>query len=403
MTRNTQKFADMLAQALYRIRSLELKSLASIQDELGYAVGRESGGAYIQYLRKFPGNTPSHFTELEALATEIARRTDFEWVWWVEFLQSAGHPDPGRMCSDLHLLDEQRAQAIGEKQSPEAEDYLQEAPPHVFVVGRPVVHPRHFFGRQQETRRVMGLWKQRPFQHVAVIGPRRSGKTSLMYYLMNISRVAPNLLRNGQRGDWLPHPVDYRWIYVDFQDPRMRRAHWLYRHILSELDLPAPEVCDLSLFVDLMARRQQRPTVILMDEVEAALTSPELDLEFWWAMRSLGIDAKGMLAFAIATLDLPEQQAQDVGKPSPFFNIFHTLHLGPLCESEADELVNSSPIPFPVADVEWVLQQSRRWPSLLQILCHVRLLALEENQAGEQWKEIALRQIAPYRHLLQAR
>jgi hypothetical protein len=402
MTRNTQKFADMLTQAIYRIRSLELKSLAAIQDELGFAVGRESGGAFIQYLRKYPGNTPSSVAELEALAKEIARRTDFDRAWWVEFLQSAGHPDPQRLCRDLHLSDGQKLQAGVEKQDPVAEEYLQEAPPDIFVVGRPVVHPRHFFGRQHETRRVMGLWKQRPFQHVAIVGPRRSGKSSLMYYLMNISRVAPNLLREGQRGDWLPNPAGYRWIYVNFQDPRMRRTHWLYRYILSELDLPVPEACDLSLFVDLMARRQQRPTVILMDEVEAALTSPELDLEFWWAMRSLGIDPKGLLAFAIATLDLPEQQAQEVGKPSPFFNIFHTLHLGSLYKDEANEMVKSSPIPFPAADVEWILEQSQRWPSLLQILCHVRLLTLEEKQTGEQWKEIALRQIAPYGHLLQA-
>ncbi|HIP72496.1 MAG TPA: ATP-binding protein, partial [Anaerolineae bacterium] len=70
--------------------------------------------------------------------------------------------------------------------------------------------------------------------------------------------------------------------------------------------------------------------------------------------------------------------------------------LGPLRETEARALIASSPIPFAPADVEWILQESGRWPFLLQILCRERLLALEEGEAGDEWREDGLRQIAPF-------
>jgi hypothetical protein len=55
---------------------------------------------------------------------------------------------------------------------------------------------------------------------------------------------------------------------------------------------------------------------------------------------------------------------------TPFFNIFgYTATLGALTEMEARELINSSPIPFPEEDIEWILAESGLCPLLLQILC----------------------------------
>lgn len=295
---------------------------------------------------------------------------------------------------------EQERERLARENAAKAKSDAPEQPLDPFVVGRPVAHPRQFFGRQQEVRRIFGLWKQHPLQHVAIVGPRRSGKTSLAYYLMNLAKTAPAQLRPAQQQQRLPNADHYRWLYINFQDPRTHRPDWLFRYILTQLALPVPEPCDLFQFVDLIIEQQKQPSVILMDEIGAALTASALDMEFWWGMRSLGTDAKGKLAFLLTSHGLPEQQAQDLGKPSPFFNIFHTLHLGPLREDEAKELVNSSPIAFATADIEWILTQSQWWPSLLQILCHARLVTLEEKQDDESWKEEGLRQIAPHSHLL---
>src|SRR5262245_56795645 len=90
-----------------------------------------------------------------------------------------------------------------------------------FVAGPPISPPRQFFGRERELRRIFGLLKRLPLQNAALIGPRRSGKTSLLLYLQHITATPATQLRPGQRADWLAEPERYRWAYVNFQDPRM--------------------------------------------------------------------------------------------------------------------------------------------------------------------------------------
>jgi hypothetical protein len=132
------------------------------------------------------------------------------------------------------------------------------------------------------------------------------------------------------------------------------------------------------------------------------LAAPELDQEFWWSLRSLGSNyTEGRLGFILTAHDLPARLAQAQSKPSPFFNIFgHTLKLGPLIEPAARELLASSPRPFDPADVAWMLEQSGRWPILLQILGDTRLASLESGQPGDNWQTEALQRLEPFRHLL---
>jgi len=270
-----------------------------------------------------------------------------------------------------------------------------------FVVGPPITIPCQFFGRKRELKRIFDLWRRFPLQHVAVIGQKRSGKTSLLYYLKNVTRATPTELRPNQRTDWLLQPERYQWALVDLQDARMAHQDGLLRHLLTSLDLPVPSPCGPDAFMDIVSRHVQTPTVILMDEIAAGLASPELDESFWWSLRSLVSHyAGGNLAFVLTSHAPLIQLAQAHGKPSPFFNIFHTLELGPLTEAEALELIANSPRAFALLDVDWIMEQSGRWPCLLQILCQTCLTALEEGQSENAWHDEGLRQIAPFRYLL---
>ena len=105
---------------------------------------------------------------------------------------------------------------------------------------------------------------------MAVIGPKRSGKTSLLYYLKNITQAEPAELRPGQRTDWLPQPERYQWVFVDFQDSRMGNRDRLLRHLLTNLNMPAPSPCDLDTFMDIVSHYLQMPTVILLVELAVA-------------------------------------------------------------------------------------------------------------------------------------
>jgi serine/threonine protein kinase len=304
---------------------------------------------------------------------------------------------------------------------------LARQPTHVdlppFIAGPPIIHPRQFFGRGRELKRLFNLWRRTPLQNAAIIGPRRSGKTSLLLYLRSITTTPESQLRHGQRADWLPEPESYRWVFVDFQDPRMGNREDLLRHLLAGLDLDIPDLtvdssarsgpaplagsgqvpCSLDRFMDVVSQGLHTPTIVLLDEIGVALQRyPELDTAFWESLRSLATNyVRGNLAFVLAAHEAPGHLAGRSNIGSPFFNIFgYTTTLGPLTDAEARELVASSPIPFSSADVDWILAQSEGWPMLLQILCRERLVALEEDEPGDIWQKDGLNQMASFRHLL---
>ncbi|MCL4299111.1 MAG: ATP-binding protein [Anaerolineae bacterium] len=396
MPESAEKFAALLTEGVHRIRINEGKTIQVVQDELGYAVGRK-GGAIIEHWRK--GHLPPKLADVEKLATEIVRRGRLERDWLEQFLRSAGHPAPAEFCNHLFPLSPPtQAQSVGPSAKPGPPPVTSLSP---FVVGPPITHPHHFFGREYELKCIFDLWKNFPLQNVAVIGPKRSGKTSLLHYLKEINTTAAGL-RLHQRADWLPQPERYHWVFVDFRDARMGRRDSLLRYMLASLEIPSPEMCDLERFMDGVSQHLVTPTIILMDDISAALSSPELDQGFWNSLRSLGSNyTRGNLAFLLTAPEPPAHLAQGQGKPSPFFNIFgHTFTLGPLEEEEARELIASSPLPFDEGAVEWILAQSGRWPCLLQILCHSRLTALQHGQAEGAWQQESLQQIAPFRYLL---
>jgi len=271
-----------------------------------------------------------------------------------------------------------------------------------FITGNPITHPRYFFGRQKELKRLFDLLKRRPLQNAAIIGKRRSGKTSLLHYLKNITTTPTEQLRPGQKSDWLGHPENYRWIFVDFQDSRLQNREGLLRYILESLKMSVPNPCDLDRFMDAVSSNLRQPTVILLDEIGAGLQRcPDLDDGFWESLRSLATNqTNGNLGFVLATPESPIELAHSTGHSSPFFNIFgYTANLGALTEAEARELIASSPMPFPDGDVEWILTQSERWPLLLQILCRECLFSLEHEELDD-WQAEGLRQIEPFRDLL---
>lgn len=274
----------------------------------------------------------------------------------------------------------------------------------LFITGNPINHPRYFFGRQREIGRIFNLLKRRPLQNAAIIGKRRTGKTSLLKYLRSITTTPPEQLRPGQKYDWLPHPESYCWVLVDFQDNRMVNRERLLSYLLESMQLPVPSPCDLDYFMDVVSSNLNSPTVILMDEIQVGLQRcPELDDSFWESLRALATNqTRGNLAFVLSTPVSPIDLAYHTGHSSPFFNIFgYTTTLGPLTEPEARELIASSPIAFPEEDVEWILEQSGRWPLLLQIFCWKRLFNLESGEADEEaWKVEGLEQITQFRHLL---
>ena len=394
MKPSPQKFAELLTAAITMIKARTGQPIAVIQDEVGYALGRQ-GGSYIPYLRK--AHLPTSLADAEQLAHELMQRGGLDGAHCEQLLASAGHPQ-ARQLTQHWFNGDATHKASGSTTMHVA------AAHKPFVAGPPILQPRQFFGRDYELRRIFGVWQALPLEHIALVGKRRSGKTSLLHHLHQITQIHADKLRPRQRTDWLPNPTEHRWIFVDFQDPRMRTPTSLFRHLLTGFGLPAPDPCNLDTFVErVIDRPTPTPTVILLDELEAGLSAPTLDQAFWWGLRALvNATSGGSLAFVVAAHESPLKLAADCGQTSPFFNMFNGLEVGPLTEPEARELVASAPIEFDPADIAWILAESGRWPYVVQMLCQERLSALENGETDERWKENGVRRRTPFQYLLAA-
>jgi hypothetical protein len=306
----------------------------------------------------------------------------------LNMLTYADFSDPARHNDEFHHLLQQIHRDLGS-------DERNDDPP-IFIAGIPITKPCDFFGRAVELDRIFKLLKSTPLQNSAIIGPRRSGKTSLLWYLKSITTTPLEQLRHEQRHAWLKKPGEYRWVFVDFQDHRMSSREKLLNHLLQSMGLPTRAGCDIDNFMDTAGGRLHNPTVILLDEISVALQRyTELDDTFWEGLRSFcTTQAEGRLAFVLASHESPAKLAQLNGHTSPFWNIFgYTATLGPLSPSEARQLIARSPLAFAEEDMEWILSSSDCWPMKVQLLCRERLDSLENGEEGIAWRERGLEQL----------
>lgn len=383
MNVSAKKFAALLTEAIQLVKVKTQRPIQQIQDEIGHEIGR-NGGSSIEYWRK--GNVPKKLTDVEDLAKALAMREGLTVKTLRALLVSAGHPDPqpviDKILSICSLPDDETKRER-----------------HPFVVGPPIGDIQQFFGREKMLGSIFNLWMGDPLLSVVVLGPRRSGRTSLLYRLERMLQNLPACIQGHSS-------VRFRTVYIDFHNPFMTQRESLLAYILSELELPplSSSTNSISQFMRLMTTELKTSAVLLLDDIQAGLAAPELDADFWWSWRALcnrGVDGK--LAFVVTATQPPIELARDYGKPSPFFNIFsRTEYLGPFNEVEARQLIDNSPIRFPEADIVWMLEQSRCWPAPLQCLSQLRLEALRANDETDQWREQGVRQLEQFVRLFKS-
>jgi len=79
---NEEQFAQLLTEAVHAIKRRTSKPIAAIQDELMYALGRETGNP-VEYWRK--GHTPASQPEFVQLAGELVARGHLSREWLRQF------------------------------------------------------------------------------------------------------------------------------------------------------------------------------------------------------------------------------------------------------------------------------------------------------------------------------
>jgi hypothetical protein len=226
-----------------------------------------------------------------------------------------------------------------------------EAPPileNPFFHRGPIRDRRYFFGRTAETRR--GLQMLRKGQCVSIVGPRRIGKTSLLFHLRN-----PEVQRRYKLG------TEYLFVYIDCQGlgdlDKPQFYQWLWREANGTLaesgegDRGWRE--SISGFRELReALKKVRETgykpVFVFDEFESLATGKFMDRAVFSSLRNLNQELEVVYVTA-SHMPVDELTYHDRSVlNSPFFSNFVTMPLGFLEPDEAERMVQ---------DLMWMVRQ----------------------------------------------
>lgn len=167
MAESADRFAQLLTEAIYQIRLSEHKNISIVQDEVGYAIGRD-GGSPIEYWRK--GHIPKERTEIEALVKVMTERGDVDEEWLADFLDAAGYIAPQPLIN--HYFPDLMSTRVADGTLP----IRGNARPKSTLP----LAPTPFLGRTVELDAICELVIGQNCRCVTIIGPGGIGKTRLV-------------------------------------------------------------------------------------------------------------------------------------------------------------------------------------------------------------------------------
>jgi DNA-binding winged helix-turn-helix (wHTH) protein len=228
--------------------------------------------------------------------------------------------------------------------------------------------PEYFYDRRRETRRALRMLSKR--QCVSVVGPRKIGKTSLLFHLCRPEVMQEHGL----------DPARYVMVYVNCEDLGHLGREELYALLLGEIsdqvarhgctvDVPERPITHLEFERAVGAVFEQGLNLILLfDEFELLSENPSLGGAFFSSLRAL--PTRYGLAYITSSRRplLGLLQSEDY---SPFFNIFVPLKLGLFDEASSREVIEASlakaQVSLPAATIQNVLAFGGRHPFFLQV------------------------------------
>src|SRR5262245_17138911 len=204
----------------------------------------------------------------------------------------------------------------------------------------PVRDPDMLFGRRHELLEIGAFVKAS--QSVSIVGPRKIGKTSLIYSLVHPSNWADLRLDANNLFVYIDCEVLGEGAHAEIfgQFASEMTAALTERSLDPEPALEAavarPSRLTFEAAVRKLNQRNLRVTLIL-DEFERLSTNQQLDINFFNALRSIA----GRYQFVFLTasarplIELTFSGRSQEILSSPFFNIFAPIFLGPLAKEDA--------------------------------------------------------------------
>jgi hypothetical protein len=242
----------------------------------------------------------------------------------------------------------------------------------------PIHQREYFFNRQREVGQALGLLRN--LQNVALVGPRRIGKTSLLFHMADPAIHADHGLS----------PDEYVFAYLDGEELTELDAGQIRRAMVEELvaALGADRYGDaaqattgvlpdgpLTYRAFRQAVRQltkRGPKLILcFDEFECLGANRHLGPSFFTSLRGLASQFNVAYVTASKALIQALTYAHAGTLSSPFFNTFAHLHVGLFSREDAQGLIEKpaakAGVPFPSELRDYVVRLAGPHPLLLQI------------------------------------
>ncbi len=234
-----------------------------------------------------------------------------------------------------------------------------ELPPNPYTPGMPITNQSMFFGRHSESEQLLAALRAKG--HVAVVGSRQFGASSLLY------RVAQPIAGDAQ----------CLVAYVDMKLPAhhtvsgLLDAAWTQWWARVQPGKPAP-VRNLAEFVTAVRKLNAagyRP-LLFLDELEQLLWRPDVfDDNLLAAWHELGRD--GLLGLAVTAHATPADLFVHSDYSAPFHDLFQPLNLGLLDAAAARELLAAPPqaagLSLPNGAVDHLLDRAGPHPFFLQL------------------------------------
>lgn len=233
--------------------------------------------------------------------------------------------------------------------------------------------PAAFVGRATELRDVYTLLAA--LQSCSIVGPRRIGKSSLLYHLAHPASYSPHL----------PTPDQYVCAFIDLQEltglgpedffytavERLTRAS--HGRLKSDQERDGTQ----SGFRRFLGRASDEGwrLVLCCDEFEMLSTNPRFPADFFAYLR--GLCSNYNLALVTSSqASLFDLCHQGNLQTSQFWNIFVERSLGPMPEEEAHALIiepfNRAGQNLTVEEVAHISELAGRHPFFIQIACYHR-------------------------------
>ncbi len=268
-----------------------------------------------------------------------------------------------------------------------------------FTFGNPIKDSQRFYGRSAEIRQITNRLLSSAHESTSIVGERRIGKTSLLYFLSN-PQVAAGLGLT---------PDKYCLVYVDFQGLTDITPQRFWQRVLKKM---SRSVCDKSLkpsietlseqdafdlfdLEDLFQSAQDKclTTVLMMDEFEYVTQNPNFKSDFFGGLRALAIH-HGLALIPATRRELVDLCHSDEIKGSPFFNIFANVVLRPFNRREVDELLTgyteTVEFGFTPEEKDFIWNLGGGHPFFVQMAGHYLVEGQAQSLSGEALTKFAV-------------